>query len=204
MLVCTIALKGVHGGEMRQKSLYLSLAALIMSSAAWADIIQIDDLTDGPTVSLINNVPSQPASVSQSGSISNLVVDGETVTFTYTLPANLTFGGNFNAYRQMLEGQPDGDSLASGVSDIFRAVWLQGASTAAISFSSDPDTIPLDDATKLPDIMESGAFQSVVTVPTLNLDFQVASDVPEPSSLLGCAGILSAITVGLYRRRIWR
>jgi hypothetical protein len=131
-------------------------------------------------------------------------VDGETVTFTYTLPANLTFGGNFNAYRQMLEGQPDGDSLASGVSDIFRAVWLQGASTAAISFSSDPDTIPLDDATKLPDIMESGAFQSVVTVPTLNLDFQVASDVPEPSSLLGCAGILSAITVGLYRRRIWR
>jgi hypothetical protein len=182
---------------MKRKRLYLSLAAMMMSSAAWADVIQINDLTEGPSVTLINNIPSQP------GSISNLSVVGETVTFTYILPAGLVFGGNFNSFREMLDG-PGGDDPVGGVSDIFRAVWLQGASTAAISFSSDPDTIQVDGATQLPSITENGAFQSVVTVGVLNLDFQVASDVPEPSSLLVCAGALSAITVGIYRRRCRR
>ena len=183
---------------MKRTPLYLSLAALMMSSAAWADIVRINDLTESPTVTLINDIPSQP------GSISNVVVVGETVTFTYTLPVNFIFGGNFNAYRQMLDG-PGGDDPTGAVSDIFRAVWLQGASTAAISFSSDPDVISIIGATQLPDITENGAFQSVVTVAPLSLDFQVASDVPEPSSLLGCAGMLSAITFALYRRRrVWR
>jgi hypothetical protein len=182
---------------MKRKPLYLSLAAMMISPAAWADIIQINDLTEGPSVTLINNIPAQP------GSISNVEVVGETVTFTYTLPAGLVFGGNFNFFRQMLDG-PGGEDPTGGVSDIFRAVWLQGASTAAISFSSDPDTIPVDGAGQLPSITENGAFQSVVTVGVLNLDFQVASDVPEPSSLLGCAGALSAIAVGIYRRRCGR
>jgi hypothetical protein len=179
---------------MKLTPLYFSLAAMMMSSAAWADIVQINDLTEGPSVTLIHNIPSQ------SGTISNVAVDGEIVTFTYTLPPNLVFGGNFNSFRQMIEG-PGSDDPAGGVSDIFRAVWAAGGSTAAVSFSSDPNVIPLDDATQLPSIIETGAFQSVVTVGAVNLDFQVASDaVPEPSSLLACA-VLSAITVAVYRRR---
>jgi hypothetical protein len=183
---------------MNWRPIYLGLAAILMSGAAWADIVQINDLTEAPTVTLINDIPSQ------AGSISNVVVDGETVTFTYTLPPGLVFGGNFNSYRQLLD-PPGGDDPAGGVSDIFLATWAQGGTTAAVRFSSDPDEISIDGATQLPDITENGAFQSVVTIGALNLDFQVASDVPEPSSLLGCAGILSALTLGIYRRRrFWR
>src|SRR5260370_33236059 len=101
---------------MKRTPLYLSLAAMMMSSAAWADVIQINDLTESPSVTLINNIPSQP------GSISNLSVVGETVTFTYTLPAGLVFGGNFNSFRQLLDG-PGGDDPVGGVSDSFLSAW---------------------------------------------------------------------------------
>jgi hypothetical protein len=171
------------------------LAALVISSAAWADIVRINDLTEAPSVTLINNIPTQ------AGSISNLVVAGETVTFTYTLPAGVVFGGNFNAFRQMLDGLGGEDPVGT-VSDVFRAVWAQGASTAAVSFSSDPDTISVVGATQLPSITENGAFQSVVTIGALNLDFQVASDVPEPSAgVLGCLGIVFLVSIGFYKRR---
>src|SRR5260370_34302273 len=101
---------------MKRTPLYLSLAAMMMSSAAWADVIQINDLTESPSVTLINNIPSQP------GSISNLSVVGETVTFTYTLPAGLVFGGNFTSFRHMLDG-PGVDDPAGGVRVILRARW---------------------------------------------------------------------------------
>jgi len=176
-----------------KRNLYLSLAAMMMSSAAWADIIRINDLTEGPSVTLINDIPTQ------AGSISNVLVTGETVTFTYTLPVPLVFPGNFNSFRQLLDG-PGSDDPAGGVSDIFRAVWAQGSPTAFITFSSDPDMISVVGATQLPSITENGSFQSVVTIAPLNLDFQVASDVPEPS-LLGYAGMLFVFAVGLFR---WR
>lgn len=181
---------------MKRRLLYFSVAAMMMSGVASADILQINDLTDGLSVNLINNIPGQQ------GSISNVVVLGETVTFTYTLPAGLVFGANFNSFRNMLEGPlGDDDQPPGAVSDVFRAVWSQGGTTAAVSFSSDPDSISLDGATQLASITENGAFQSVVTVGAVNLDFQVASDVPEPSTLLECAGALFAFAAGLHR---WR
>src|SRR5260370_33022203 len=100
---------------MKRKPLYLSLAAMMISPAAWADIIQINDLTEGPSVTLINNIPSQP------GSISNVEGVGETVTFTYSLPAGLVFGGNVKFFRQMVDGQGGADPAAGGT-DMFRAV----------------------------------------------------------------------------------
>jgi hypothetical protein len=180
------------GGEMKRILVYLSLAT-IMPCVASADIIQINDLTETLSVTLVPN----SAAV---GTISALAITGETVTFTYNLPAGLVFGGNFNSFRDMLEG-PGEDTPAGSVSDIFRAVWAQGSPTAAVSFSSDPDMISVDGATQLPSITEIGGFQSVVTVGALNLDFQVASDVPEPYTALECAGGFLAIVAGLYSRR---
>ena len=71
---------------MKRILVYLSLATIIPCVAS-ADIVRINDLTETLSVTLVPN----SAAV---GSISNLAITGETVTFTYTLPAGLVFGGN--------------------------------------------------------------------------------------------------------------
>ena len=177
---------------MKRILVYLSLAT-IMPCVASADIVRINDLTETLSVTLVPN----SAAV---GSISNLAITGETMTFTYTLPAGLVFGGNFNSFRNLLEG-PGEDMPAGSVSDVFLAVWSAGAASAAVSFSSDPAMISVGNATPLPSMNESGGFQSVVTVGAVNLDFQVASDVPEPYTVLECVGGLTAIVAGVYWRR---
>lgn len=171
---------------MKGFSRFVAVAALVLSpNLARADMISIDDLTDSITVSFI----------STGGSIGPVTTIGESVSFIYTLPVNITFTpGTF--FRQLLE--PGG-----GVSDLYviRQVFGGNPSNALISFSSDPaDLTPPPGATDLGALVETGAYQtldSLASVPFLvqaRSDAQEVSEVPEPASLVlvgtGVCGVL--------------
>ena len=164
--------------------------------------IQIDDLTDTPTVQVFrNNQSGPPTNIT---SILQPVIVGETITFTISDLQNATPG---TRYVDLLEDRAVVSdrvlvSVAPPTSSGFSAVTITFTSDSEATFPPPPPLVM-----QVGTLLENGDFQEI---PNLGLgpmisSFQVRSDapesVPEPSTLLLLGGPLAGLLGMTWRRR---
>jgi hypothetical protein len=175
------------------------------STTARADIIRIDDLTEGPpTVTAFDN-QGNPL---RNPPITNLTASSELLSFDYTSPGG-PFGASAVFYHDFLE-PPSSNGTPGAVSDRFILTVTQGSPDYHVEFSSDPTLLPVPiGATKFADRVEDGTFQGEakrVDSSGMTIDlFEARSDVdavPEPSTLsLFVLGGLTLAGHGWWRRQ---
>lgn len=187
----------------------IALAALVATLAAQADPllgtagfpssdpfdqIIIRDYSEGPLSVTLVTIGSEP------GSISNVVINGEQLTFTYDLASGGTWNDNYDFYTQLFD--------ASGaVSDTFRVQTIKYTAEADITFAS--GTL-LNVGSSKPSGF-SGLEQTGFNVladfgpqpPSAgDISGEFIVDTPEPSGLMGLA--LGLACLALASRRRWQ
>jgi hypothetical protein len=170
----------------------LSALALVglVTGVGWAGaliLVNIDDLTDTPSVTL-SAPPPLP--------IPTILPDTAGEFLHFTLPAiPISLGTTF--YTDLFE-----DVVGGTLSDRLLVSYVANSSIVDVQFASDPATITLPaGASNFLNLVENGAFQ-FVGVSNI-YDFQVKSDradVPAPATLLLLSSGLAALGGATWRR----
>ena len=195
---------------MKHRNCYLALIALTaFSMGAHADIVLDTQGSAGLgadpfTIILIRDASGEPLSVSlgqdKKGTLSNINVSGELMTFDYTLPGTGTWGTfPLDGFIDLLDG--------STVSDIFRIQFDANSATAHITFASDTayDTGGSVHFADLPETPGAGPYTVAEFAATGNGDINGAFvvDTPEPSSVLGLGLALLGTGLSTVKRHLF-
>lgn len=194
---------------MKHRNCYLALIALTaFSMGAHADIMLNTQGsaglgTDPFTIVLIRDAGG-PVSVSlgqdKKGTLSNINVSGELMTFDYTLPGTGTWGlFSFDGFLDLLDG--------STVSDVFRIQFDANSATAHVTFASDTayDTGTSQQFPGIQEVPGVGLYTVAPITATGNGDINGAFvvDTPEPSSVLGLGLALLGTGLSTVKRHLF-
>jgi hypothetical protein len=170
--------------------LALALVGLLTGSS-WAGaviLVDIDDLTDTPSVALQTFPPP--------GFTPTILPDTAGEFLHFTLPASSSsLGGAF--YSDLFE-----DFVGGTLSDRLLVSYVANSSVVDVKFASDPATIALPPgASNFVNLVENGSFQFVGVFQIY--DFRVRSDradVPAPATFFLLASGLLALGGATWRR----
>jgi hypothetical protein len=168
--------------------LALALVGLV-TGVGWGGavtLVQIDDLTDTPSVTLLPPLPAP-----------TILPDTAGEFLHFTLPALFPSSSGTTFYSDLFE-----DVVGGTLSDRLLVTYVANSSIVDVQFASDPATIALPPgASNFASLVENGAFQQVGFFQIYA--FQVRSDradVPAPATLLLLGSGLATLGGATWRR----